>query len=242
MGDDKLAVGGNGLLVKDTSGLFKEILDRLGGEKGDEWKEFLQVVILLPEEIRRKLIPTIEEIVFGGKKDVAEEFIKFLDGKLCWEKFQNPYLRKIADGKLAATSGKRTLAKMKELFVIYFDLNFERYGTDVEGEAKPETLFEIFEQVKDGMFNKIFGAFGVVLDNLCLSQDQIVSFVEKHADKLHPYGTFFLFKVGNEFFVGDVRRTSGGSFSACLDHLSGSCVCPLGIRYRFVFPQQTSVA
>jgi len=127
------------------------------------------------------------------------------------------------------------------------DSDFADWGTDVPGEAKPETQFEVFEQDGNGTFAQIFGAFGVDLDKLCWSQDQIITFVESHANLLHPKGwaTFFLFRVGEELFVAHVYRRNAAvgtlrQLEAYVSRLSCGHVWSAKYRHRFVVPQQTS--
>ena len=163
----------------------------------------------------------------------------------------NPYVCKIATGKLASTLGRRTLAKAKKLFTGFLDGDFANWGTDVSGEAKPETPFEVCEQIKDGKFAEIFVAFGVSLDKMCWSQDQIITFTENHPDLLHPKGwaTFFLFSLKfdegaenerEEFFVANVRRDGDGPLKAGVSRLSSGGVWDAGSRFRVVIPQLPS--
>jgi hypothetical protein len=107
---------------------------------------------------------------------------------------------------IGATDGKGTIAKAKDLFTGWIDSDFVNYGTDVKGKPTEEASAQVFEMIKDGTFAQIFGGFGENLDRLCLSQDQIISFVRNHTKWLRAdgYGTFFLFKVGDEFFVAYV--------------------------------------
>ena len=192
-----------------------------------------------------KLWASICKLLVDGKRDlekVASILQKIVDGA------DNPFVRSIATGKLVATAGKRTLAKMSKLFKGFLDHDFVNWDTDVPGEAKPETSFEVFELVKDGKFAEIFATFGVSLDKLCWSQDQIITFVENHADLLHPKGwaTFFLFKVKfdegkengrEEFFVARVDRYGDGQLEAHVLQLSRDFVWYAEGRYRFVVPQ-----
>lgn len=163
-----------------------------------------------------------------------EELKRFLRKEPCWTT-RNLYLHSVATGKLAITPGLRTLAKAKSLFTGFLDDNFVNWGTDVSGEAKLETPFEVFELVKDGTFEQIFDANR---DKLCWSQDQIITFVENHAGLLHPKGwaTFFLFKVDEDFFVVLVNRYGDGQLEADAYRLSHDLVWNAEHRYRFVVP------
>jgi hypothetical protein len=89
---------------------------------------------------------------------------------------------------------------------------------------------------------------GVELNKLCWSQDQIITFVENHADKLHPQGwaTFFLFKVKfdegtpqerEEFFVAYVHVDDRGQLKASVYRFSNDDVWRASRRRRLVVPQ-----
>lgn len=150
-----------------------------------------------------------------------------------------PYLQKISSGiKLGATTGARTIAGAKEISG-YVDKDFADWGLDVPASPTGDTLVEVHEQIKDGAFASIFGSFGRILDDLCFTQDQIISFVEAHQEWLHPkQGTFFLFKVCGELFVANVSRRSDGLLVAIVHHYSGSYVRLAVYRDRFVVPQE----
>lgn len=197
---------------------------------------------MLSKALREFMSGPLNQLVVNlGGEDGAmweEELKKFNRKETCWPK-GNPYLSRIATGNLKATDGKRTIVRARKMFPGYFDDDYVNWGTDVPDQPTGETPFEVLELVKNGKFAQIFGAFGRPLDELCWSQDQIISFVEDHADLLHPKGwaTFFLFKVGDEFFVACVGRSGGGQLGARARRLSDDDVWGAGGRYRFVVPQ-----
>jgi hypothetical protein len=151
-------------------------------------------------------------------------------------------LKLISAGKkvvIAATSGKRTIAKAKKTFPGFLDSDFVNYGCNVPSEAKPETATEVYEMIEeDGDFRKIFGGFGVNLDLPCFTQDQIIEFVETQPDWLQQDGcaTFFLYKVGKEFFVASVSVPSAGLYVYAF-RFSGDDVWRAEYRHRVVVPQ-----
>ncbi len=150
-------------------------------------------------------------------------------------------LKLISAGKkvrIAATGGKRTIAKAKKTFPGFIDSDFVNYGCDVVEESKPETSTEVYEMTDDGDFSKIFGGFGINLDLLCFTQDQIIEFVETQPDWLRKdgYGTLFLFKVNGEFFVASVRVDVGG-LEVHARRFSRNCVWGGDYRHRVVVPQ-----
>jgi hypothetical protein len=151
------------------------------------------------------------------------------------------YLKLISGAEtitIKATDGRGTIARAKDLFPGWLDPDFENYGTDVPGKPTVETNVQVFEMIKDGTFAQIFGGFGENLDRLCLSQDQIMEFVENHTKWLRAdgYGTFFLFKVNSEFFVAGVRRYEGG-LEVHVYRLSSGSVWRAESQHRVVVPQ-----
>lgn len=145
---------------------------------------------------------------------------------------------------LKPTDGKRTIAKAKKVFD-YIDGDFVGYGTDVPGEARGETGVTVHEMIEDSTFEQMFGSLSAPagLDSLCLTQDQIIDFVENCRNWLctDGYATFFLFKVGDKFFVADVGL-GGDGLRVHVDHFSYDGVWGGGLRHRMVVPQLTSVS
>ena len=115
---------------------------------------------------------------------------------------------------LDALDGEETLATAKEVFPLGINDKFKNWGTDKAGIATNEQAVGVHELVKDGTFAQMFGSLGTDLDKLCLTQAQIKNFCKKHPNWLHKdgYVTFFLFKVGYQFFVARVVVGSGGLF------------------------------
>lgn len=143
---------------------------------------------------------------------------------------------------IPATTGKRTIAKAKEVFGRgnYIDPGFRDY--DVEGAPAPEISTDVYELVEDGDYRQTFGGFGLNLDLLCLTQDQIISWVENNRKWLRTegYGTAFLLKESGEFFVVSVSVGSMGDLPVHVRSLSYYYVWIADCGRRFVVPQQTT--
>jgi hypothetical protein len=139
---------------------------------------------------------------------------------------------------LDKTDGTELLANAANLFTGYLDSDFVNYGTNVSSSPAPATKIAVYEMVENGDFAKIFGSFSTDLDKLCLSQGQIIQFVKKHSNWLHPDGwaTFILFKVNGDFFVARVYRVGGG-LEASVDRFSSDRVWGAEYRRRVVVPQ-----
>lgn len=116
--------------------------------------------------------------------------------------------------------------------------DFTSYGTDVKGKPTERQNVEVHEMVKAADFKAIFTSLSENLDSLCLSQAQIIQFCEKYRDWLRTEGcgTFFLFKVGIEFFVAGVFMFDG-AWGVCAYCLSCDFVWRAQRRHRVVVPQ-----
>ncbi len=79
---------------------------------------------------------------------------------------------------------------------------------------------------------------GENLDLMCLTKGQIKGFVKKYRNWLRTdgYGTFFLFKANNQFFVAFVGFDSGG-LRVYVGRFSDGYVWFTGYRLLFVIPQ-----
>jgi hypothetical protein len=112
---------------------------------------------------------------------------------------------------LDPTDGLETLGQATDVFR-YIDRNFERWNCNVLGPPTQETVVQVYEMIRDSTFQELFGGFGAALDSLALTQAQIKQFAKYYRDWLKKggNGTFFLFRVGDEFFVAAVYFFSDG--------------------------------
>lgn len=183
------------------------------------------------------------QIALGKGNQLKSRLILFLKGMIKEMAINiQGCVKRILDEEeivIAKTSGKENLAHADDVFTGWIDPDFVNYGCDVEEKPTVETLVEVFEMVENGDFARIFGGFNVSLDQLCLSQHQIKVFVKYHRDKLRTegYGTFFLFKVGNVFFVAYVFVRSGGQLRVRVYRFSDGYVWDARHRHRVVVPQ-----
>jgi len=158
------------------------------------------------------------------------------------------YLRKLyASEKIVIdpTDGTRTIAQAGDVFAWGIDGDFRKWNLDVLAQATVPMEVGVHELIMDGAFENVYGSLGQPLDRLCLTQAQIIGFCMGYKDKLHQggYRTFFLFKVGGEFFVANVCVSSDGRLDANVRRFSGVDVWCAEYRHRFVSPQlEPSVA
>ena len=175
--------------------------------------------------------------------DKVTERVKMVVAELMAELAENIVGRlKLVSGgksvKLTATEGRETLTNARDVFTGYIDPDFKNWGLDVVSEPTKEMEVAVYEMIKDGNFAQLFGGFGENLDRLCLTQAQIRVFVrdQKNWLRTEGYGTFFLFKVGTEFFVAFVSVHAGGSDVRVLRFSLGS-VWIARYELRVVVPQ-----
>jgi hypothetical protein len=138
--------------------------------------------------------------------------------------------------ELGEADGKETIAKASDVFAVGI------YGAVKRGvcKATPKTLLAVYEMIKDGTFQQIFGGFGENLKRLCWTESQIVALCRDHHDLLRKngYGTFFLFEGENGgFFVARVYVYDGGRLLVFVGPLELGRVWDAYYRRRVVVPQ-----
>ena len=147
------------------------------------------------------------------------------------------HLKCLFAGRMPEIDGEETLAQAKDVFAAGI------YGAVKRSACKatPKIKMVVYEMIKDGTLAQIFGGIGDDLNNLCLTQPQIIQFVVKHRNRLRTdgYGTLFLFKVSDEFFVAFVYFGDYGRLRVHADRFSSDGVWNAERRHRIVVPQLT---
>jgi len=107
--------------------------------------------------------------------------------------------------KLRALDGSKTIRASKNVFYS-IDSDFKSYGADEKGGATEEMEVSVYEMAQNANFAQMFGELHKDPETLCLSQHQILEFIDQHKSWLRKdgYATFFLFKSSNQFFVAGV--------------------------------------
>jgi len=141
---------------------------------------------------------------------------------------------------IGATNGTETLASADDVFSS-ISPDFKNWGCDKDELATPETAVAVYEQIEDATYPEIFGSVDQNLDRLVLTTPQIRSFVVNNAKAylLEAEWTCFrsLFKVGNEFFIADVRVLTGGNRDVRVTRFSDGSVRHAKYHHRIVVPQ-----
>jgi hypothetical protein len=136
---------------------------------------------------------------------------------------------------LRPTDGQETLAQATEVFR-YLDRNFEYWNCNTAGLPTKETVVQVYEMVRDRTLQEMFGSFGIPIEFLTLTQAQIKQFARLYPDwlKRGGNGTFFLFKVGSEFFVSAVYFFWDGRIGVRVRSLTLERVFRAEKRHRLV--------
>lgn len=141
---------------------------------------------------------------------------------------------------IGATNGTETLATAHDVFSS-ISPDFKNWGCDKAEQATPEVAVLVYEQSEDATYPKIFGSVDQNLDHLVLTTPQIKNFVVNHAKDylLEAEWTCFrfLFKMGNEFFVADVRVLSDGYRAVRVTRFLDGSVRHADYHHRIVVPQ-----
>lgn len=181
-----------------------------------------------------------------GKPGVIFQLIEGLfaeDGKTK----KNPSILQLISGgeklMIEALDGKAYISDAKKTFKSFIDSDFKNWGLNQSSPATAETLLDISEMTSDGTFVQIFTGITPDLEKLVMTQAQIIRFCEKHPTWLRQegYATFFLTKVGDEYFVVSVGVHSVGLYVR-VRRLGGDYVWFGGFRLRVVSPQLIPLA
>jgi hypothetical protein len=152
-------------------------------------------------------------------------------------------IKLISAGKrvvIGATKGTETLVSANEVFSS-ISSDFKNWGCDKAEQETPEMAVEVYEQIEDATYPKIFGSLDQNFDRLVLTTPQIRNFVVNHAKDylLEAEWTCFrfLFKVGNELFIADVRVLSDGNRAVRVTRFLDGSVRHAEYHHRIVVPQ-----
>ena len=144
-------------------------------------------------------------------------------------------MKTIKQNLIIPATKPRLIADATDVFLGYIDSNFKNYTETIE---TPETEVNVLEITENGTFKQIFDSISTDTDSLVMTQSQIISFCEKHKRHLRKdgFGTFFLFKNGDEFFVAYVSFGDGGRLELDADRFSYDVLWYAESRHRIVVP------
>ncbi len=139
---------------------------------------------------------------------------------------------------VSETDGSETMANASQVFTGYLDPDFKNWGTDQPYCATNAQSVTVYEMCENATFADMFGSLGADLNQLCMTQSQIIKFCVDNRNKLRTqgYATFFLFKANGEYFVAYVLVDSGW-LEAYVHRFDYSRVWIADDRHRVVVPQ-----
>jgi len=158
------------------------------------------------------------------------------------EHIEEPILRCISEGEnlvIPATDGKALISEAKDVFKVWIDPDFLRLDANEPSNPTPEAVPRVYEMECDTTFEHMFDSVCKDKDKICWTQSQIIGFVQKYPNWLHPEGwaTFFPFKSKGNFFVAGVRWDDPARLSVRVRQRERDYVWRAGSRRRVVLPQ-----
>ena len=215
--------------LRKHNGLRQQVENMLLGDDGDEVEAELRNFVAK----RPCWVPITES--GAGQAKMAEKKMVATSAPTI--------LRLISEGReiiVSACDGQETIAEAGDIFTAGIDSDFARWGTNIPGQATGPTPASVYEQIENANFRQMFTSLCVAdFDRLCWSQAQIKCFVRSHKKWLRSDGwvTFFLFKVGDEFFVAFVHVDAVDGPRVRVDRFSCGRVWRAERRFRVVVPQ-----
>jgi hypothetical protein len=141
---------------------------------------------------------------------------------------------------LDAVDDDQTTERARKVFKGGLDPAFLE-GLDIPPlpQSIKSTKVSVNEMIENGNYTNIYCGLSLNLDSLCLPRAQIIQFCEKYKNNLRGdrYGTFFLYKQGEEFFVAYVHVNDGRSLRVVVDRFLDSIVWRADDRHSVVVPQ-----
>jgi hypothetical protein len=134
---------------------------------------------------------------------------------------------------IPATDGKNMLANADSAYYCFIEEEFLKYRTNVESPPTEPQLVDVYKQTGKSTYYRIFADIDKNLDNLTLTQPQILLFARQHRQWLctNEFGhTYFLFKINEDFFVAGINMTDHQDLQLGLRLPDSSRIDPYGSR------------
>jgi len=142
--------------------------------------------------------------------------------------------------KIGALDGSRIFSFSDgDLFrCVFFDMK----GLDTEGHAikTNETEVLVYELVKEATPFEMFSSLNKDFEQLCLSQHQILEFLDKYKEYAGGKTNHFLFKSDGKIFIAQICVDSDDSkrlFGGVLENDSTAWKYPADGHFRVVVPK-----
>lgn len=154
-------------------------------------------------------------------------------------------LKLVSDGeiiRIRALDGSRVFKFSDgDLFkYVFFDL----VGLDTNEHAikTDEAELLVYELVKDANIYQMFNSLNKNFDQLCLTQNQILEFLDKYKKYSKNKTNHFLFKSNDKIFIAQICADADDSMRLFGGHISdndinGSVYPASGVSFRVVVPK-----
>ena len=156
-------------------------------------------------------------------------------------------LKLISDGdilKIMALDGARNIESSKDIFGAVVSVWEDSFLTDESNKKTYETEILVYELARDNTTLKMFGSLNENLKPLCLTQDQIIEYINKYKQYKNPLHkniiNMFLFESNNKFFRVWIIEEPNGSMMwvDCIAGDDGGNSYPAaGGHFRIVVPK-----
>ena len=158
------------------------------------------------------------------------------------ERKRNPILRLISGDEtlvLDETDGAETISGAKDTFPGGIDRDFVNWGADEASGPTGKTPVAVYELAQDATFAQMFGSVSDDPGRLCLSQSQILGFVKKHRNWLHPdrWAMFSYSSRSGELFVASVAFDDRARLDVDVNLFESDDVWSAELRPRLVLKQ-----
>lgn len=143
---------------------------------------------------------------------------------------------------LGWNKGEEIIARAGRIFVRGIDSIFTDRQFKAPSQKTPATTLKVYELIRGGTFMDVYKSLDCPLEQACLTQAQIIMFCKEHWDKLCGcgYGTFFLFRAGDDFFVACIEKDLDDRLGVHARSVSFDTIWDASSRHRFVVPQLES--
>ena len=149
-----------------------------------------------------------------------------------------PFLRLVATISLDETDGSEIINGSPVFDFI--SSTFKYWGLDFFSNPTKKMNVCVYQIIRDGTFKDFFSELSNILNDLVLTQSQIIQFVRKNKIWLAPIGyTFFTLKSREDFFLADVKLYHANELRVLANQFSYDKALCVKDRHWIVVPQLT---
>lgn len=144
-----------------------------------------------------------------------------------------------------ACNGEKTFHNAKNIFPAGIDGAKKRWkkgnlGTQIIPTTRTIVQVHCIKYAEEFTIDQLFSSLRSDINNLLLTENQIIDFCEKHPEWLNTnrHGTLFLTKIGPRTFIANIDTFYNG-LGGVIDHFEIIKNLKVGIYVRIVAPKAT---